>query len=364
MGMNRSEEDLDHHEVVWGDEGQDNEDFIKGLHVFVAYIAPFFYIQGIIGNIFVLFVFLKSRSYRTREVVDYLIPLSIVDLIFLIFFALLTWLHLDVPNAIFSEGEKSYTDIFSTSARCKGISYVGLCGAFWASWTIVLFTWERMVLVWREKVVMSRKLRYILLGVIFMVGLLSMICVLVAYDIDDDGHSVECWYALDREEGGLLSYLGPFLIHCAVYTLPMILVWIGNAIIACKLCRGDKSTDEEYLNRRKKERKVAYQLVAISALFLFFTTPYSILDCWGHVLLYKIDILGEHEYALKFTSTVFALHDFLLRFVFLNNCFNYLIYIISLDWFRAEVRAMFGCKKQQEKYNMTVEPSKTEVTQF
>ncbi|XP_074659546.1 apelin receptor-like [Tubulanus polymorphus] len=311
----------------------------------VAYVAPIFYIQGIVGNVFALVIFFKSKTVRRREIVDFLIPLALADLTFLIFGALINWLQRDMPHAVGGiEGIK--TNILATPGACKVLSYIGWVGIAAGNWIVVLLTWERAVVMSAKHALLwlSRAKRLVALAAAVILSALLLIPVLVKYDIDDDGIFIECDYMVyGKLTDNLLTYLGPTLINVFVFMVPLAAVWIANTILVVHLCKkrrleGAEEDDIAELTRRDEERKLVIQLIAIPTMFLIFTTPPTIFGIWFDWLQYEIDVNNRSDLAALDTLHIEGLNDFFSRLVYINNCLNWIVYIASLKWFREEAR--------------------------
>ncbi|XP_074644538.1 uncharacterized protein LOC141901287 [Tubulanus polymorphus] len=319
------------------------------LMVFVGYIAPVCYIQGIVGNTGSLYIFIRSRKLRHKDVLDYLLPLCVADLILLVFGAMVTWLHLDMPNAI-GGADNIRTNILSTPASCKILSYLGWVGGFSASWIIALFTLERVVSVSISHTIMwlTRRKRLIAIALVALLGILILIPVLVTYDIDDDGYFIECVYTY-KESQGTISFLGPFLLFFVIYLLPVFFVCIGNGIITWALMakrKRDDPTDPVDLERQDREMKVIKQLLVISMLYLVCVIPAAALD----LIMFQFDMQKSDP-----DNDLLHAYDFVNRLIYMNNSFNYVAYILTLDWFRREVKSICCPTRVNVDYNEMTE---------
>ncbi|XP_074649081.1 uncharacterized protein LOC141904395 [Tubulanus polymorphus] len=238
------------------------------------------------------------------------------------------------------------TNILSTPASCKIITYISYTSAFIASWIVVIFTAERFLRLKLDYCSLTRKCRLVTLSIFSVLGGILMVPVLTSFNIDDDGIFIECLYFPSNE--GLFSYFGPFFLYCVVYTVPVSLVWLGNGAILVAMYRNrnlnvtmlESDEGQNGCDRILKNRKIFIQLIVVSTMFLVFTTPAVILSIWQCTIDYEINVNKKYGLRRLFGDYAVATGDFLYRFVFLNNCFNYVVYILTVDWFRSDARAI------------------------
>ena len=128
--------------------------------------------------------------------------------------------------------------------------------------------------------------------------------------------------------------------------IPCFSILILNILIGLGINRSVnqvKVTSEEQGKRRKREMRCIANLLAVSTVFFIFTTPQTILWLYNNIIkgIPSLRALYSWEY-LQMLYLVARFSDSLTLG---NYCLNFIIYGVSLNYYRDTIKRWFTCKK-------------------
>ncbi|KAK2524256.1 Trhr [Columba livia] len=305
---------------------------------------------GIVGNIMVVLVVLRTKHMRTPTNC-YLVSLAVADLMVLVAAGL--------PNIT----ESLYRSWVYGYVGCLCITYLQYLGINASSFSITAFTIERYIAICHPikaqfLCTFSRAKKII----IFVWAFTSIYCMLWFFLLDlntvvyKDTTVVSCGYKVSR------SYYSPiYMMDFGIfYVVPMVLATVLYGLIArilflnpiasdpkenSKTSRNDvahqskpvnsKMTNRSFNSTIASRRQVTKMLAVVVVLFAFLWMPYRTLVVVN-----------------SFLSTPFQENWFLLFCricIYLNSAINPVIYNLMSQKFRAAFRKLCNCQQKEDK---------------
>ncbi|NXA45489.1 TRFR protein, partial [Nothocercus julius] len=305
---------------------------------------------GIVGNIMVVLVVLRTKHMRTPTNC-YLVSLAVADLMVLVAAGL--------PNIT----ESLYGSWVYGYVGCLCITYLQYLGINASSFSITAFTIERYIAICHPikaqfLCTFSRAKKII----IFVWAFTSIYCMLWFFLLDlntvvyKDTTVVSCGYRVSR------SYYSPiYMMDFGIfYVVPMVLATVLYGLIArilflnpmpldpkekSKTCRSDLAHQNKPMNSKMtnrifnstvaSRRQVTKMLAVVVILFAFLWMPYRTLVVVN-----------------SFLSSPFQENWFLLFCricIYLNSAINPVIYNLMSQKFRAAFRKLCNCQQKRDK---------------
>ncbi|XP_074647567.1 somatostatin receptor type 1-like [Tubulanus polymorphus] len=309
-------------------------DFISFTNIYRAYIFPVIVFSGIAGNCISLVVFPRLKRHD-KSTAHYLSFLAASDLLNILSNGLIdSWLY----NALRDIGAANVNVLGSSSVVCKLLRYIWYVTTFTSTWNLTLFNVEKCIAIRypmkRSRIVTSKR-RKRALFVVLAVGCLIRAPFLHSYDIVlNKNGELECSLLFKRltSYGTLLMILFEWLTS---FIIPWLAITVSSIFIMAAIFKWRKERLIAYTggSGTKQSYKFVLNLTSVSAIFLITVSPAIAL--WGMFWLqhfFKVTFGIESKYdVLKLALISTNVQD-------LNFCLNFFIYVICLDFYRAEVR--------------------------
>jgi hypothetical protein len=293
------------------------------LVFFEGYVMISIFIIGAFGNILSLVVFLRSK--RNDASCLYLSALAVSDTCCIVFIALVMWLRQGLPNI--TDG-KAYINFYQISnLSCKLMTYVYVVFETVSAWIIVTYSVERAVIVWfplKRTLITTRRRRIVLTFVIlscFCVALYSAIL----SDIFTVNNATICYYP----QAGVVRFVLLLSDNFLFYFLPCTMIIVANIAIVTGIVRSRRFQNVSSSNTKDiYEKKTLANLLVVSTFYIIFMTPNTVM------IVYYFSLSGagsDHMQLILFVAM------FAQQFCNFNYCINFIIYGISLPFYRSEV---------------------------
>jgi hypothetical protein len=301
---------------------------------------------GLFGNTLSVIVFYKCKR-KDAGTIQYLSALAVVDSFNLIFTALRDWL--DYGIYIISQGDISVDIFMYSSAACKAGRFSGYGFQALSAWILVAFSLERCFAILaplKRAANMSRGLRFrILIGLVIA----AVICTLpTAVTVDVFYEKVDrktCYFdpALVTQYGTVVMTFVSLLIRNAI---PCLFIMIANVILASGIMKSIRKHRRITRNESAftvneigiREMKCLSNLLAITVLYVITMGPQVIVWVYFNGMnLYYFDEGYIPGVNLKLLFQIGKLTTLLTP---VNYSFNFLIYNISLDFYRQKVQEL------------------------
>lgn len=248
-------------------------------YIYRIYIVGFIMICSLCGNLMSIIVFIAGRKNKNVKTSSrYLLPLAIFD------FAnsmelLVYWL---------SNGALYLFDYATSPVACFFHFYFGSLFMYLSGFTIVVFSFERLIAVWfpiKIKKILTTRTRYIIRGTILLVGCLSFLISLnhatlgTMPDETFDREFVECIRSFDITT--FLGIISLFIVYVLPGVLPCLLVVIANIFIYIGIKRGVKNRDKLTLKTSNSELRTTVTLFLISIIYVVTILPFYVIWFWA-----------------------------------------------------------------------------------
>ena len=316
------------------------------VYFFRAYITPILLIIGIPSNLFVLTIFIRLQKRQPCRFNIYVMYLAIAHIFQCIGESLLD--HFIGRGLWFASGctINFKLDIQSLFV-CKFVSYLPTATELLAAVTLVSFTIDRTVTIYRP--IHSRgdiHLMYARLGLLlcFVIAFVSFIPAAIYYTLEHEPNGqVKCALADPTSPGP--RYVILMSVICS-YTAPTITILILNILICYKLkylirSSGLKSATSY---KHKLERRRILGHLGVCSLFLCLSIPLVI--CMA-IRQYS-DAKNYSVTAKDFHKEVVQLTKFFSSFTSIQYSLDIIIYFVFLPNARSEaLRLLCGCKSLQ-----------------
>lgn len=312
------------------------------VYFFRAYITPTLLIIGLPANLLVFVVFVRLQKRQPCRFNIYVIYLAISHMFQCIGESLLD--HFIGRGLWFASGctINFKLDIQSLFA-CKFVSYLPTATELLAAVTLVAFTIDRTVTIYRP--IHARgdiHLNYARLGLLlcFVLAFVAFIPAAVFYTLDDSDGKMRCALADPTSPGP--RYVILMSVICS-YTAPTITILLLNILICYKLkslitSTGIKSTTSY---KQKLERRRILGHLGVCSFFLCLSIPLVI--CMA--LRQYSDAKNYHVTDPEFHKEIVQLTKFFSSFTAIQYSTDIIIYFVFLPNARSEaVRILCGCK--------------------
>ena len=232
-----------------------------------------------------------------------------------------------------------------------------LCGLQWFvvhyfrqynAWILMFMTCERMIAVFKPLKSKQYLRRRNIMAVLVTSGVLLFLCN-IHFWITEKVQGVEpytyCYYTPEYQHFG--NYTWSWIDFALMPLIPFVIILILNICFIAKM-------GQVYYYRRVSMNVVTDSaafanmtliLLAVSAWFFLTTCPKSV---------FLIAEGVEGIYITSRTPEEQAWFDLALAVViiisYLNNAFNFVLYIVTSSKFRKELSLIFSCKSEEDKY--------------
>jgi hypothetical protein len=315
------------------------------ISFFQAYITMTLVCVGIFGNVLSMVIFTINKK-RDMVSAQYLRVLAVSDSGMLILVGLRNFIAKGVSYAF--GNDVGFDVLVEFTAACKIFRYLEQVCMFLSAFLIVLFSVERVFAVWmplRMVSMFTTRRRYTSIATLIIMTALMKSHVLVYFDTYATNSYSNCWYALEMPEilkVGLVMYdLVPNQV------MPCFLIFVLNIVICAGIKRSSgqvKVEDDEQLRRRRRDTRCIVNLLVVSTVFFIFTTPQSILWFYTDIATF---ILAKHDPGIteQHLGTMYEISRFSDSLGMFNYCLNFIIYGVSLNYYRESVIDIFCCRK-------------------
>lgn len=291
---------------------------------------------GTIGNILSIVVLLRKRLRKSTTSL-YLTVLAFSDLT-----VLYTGLSRHWIKQVYNFDVRHFSE-----KSCKINVFVNYLALYFSSWLLVAVTMER-VLVVRFPNSKFKSNKKIATGVICLLfAIFAALNTHILYGRTDvivfEGNTTNvkrCYYK-DEEYRLFYKQVFPWIDLMLFSGIPFCLLFTGNLLIAMKLI-STKRKLEKWKNTQapfssvKRTYNTFKILFTLNTVFLVCTTPISI-SIIGDFYWQK-DASMKTVAVLKLVWTIFDM------MMYCNNTFNFLLYCISGDMFRQELKSLLSRK--------------------
>jgi hypothetical protein len=307
------------------------------IDFFGVYITMVVLLSGIFGNILSIIVFVRLR-HRNAVTATYLAPIAVYDLIN-ICVGVSSWLVHAAPA--FSDGSVKVPEGIN-DLHCKLRNVVALASGCMSTWTLIVFCIERCIAIWVPLrvgvLVTTRRRRVVLILVCVFSVVVAMACI-PPFRLAEDGIACAPDPQSFTELGFLIAaYIGIYL------AVPIIVLCMLNGLLVCGLFYQKKSIGSKtgQVDKSKvNEFKIVRNLLLVSCLFILTVSPF----CVFATIQTVFNTTGWGSVSKEFNIMINDMADFTFVFHYTNFSANYIIYALSLDFYRAECRSLFcGCR--------------------
>ena len=320
------------------------------LNIFQAYVVLPVVILGIFGNTMSIAIF--SRSFkRDSATSQYCVALAVSDCSMVILVGLKNWLSEGLAHI--SSGQLYFNPLVASNTVCKILRYLEQTCMFLSSWFIVCFSAERCFAVWnpfkRLSFLTSRRR---ITAILTLIGTACVFKTYVAvfFTVFDQAGQPSCWYPphMSPSDKMLLLMIDIF----SNIGIPCILIFAFNIAISYRIVRSTSvmsqtSDSNDLRNRQRREIKTVVNLLCISTFFFVCTMPTVVM--WSYV---------DYVFYVKQESTpLFTAALFTDSLTILNYSLNFIIYGVSLDFYRRELFHMLFCKICKETPKISNSPN-------
>ncbi|KAK3096654.1 hypothetical protein FSP39_009139 [Pinctada imbricata] len=320
-------------------------------------VPPIFIFLGSAGNLLSIVV-LTRKSIRKSTTAIYLVVLAISDLL-----VLYTGLFRQWILALFD------TDVRHVSSfGCKLHMFLVYFSLDFSGWILIAVTFERVVLVWIPHSAKSKCSRRTA-GVI-LITILAFLFLLNGHMFFGNGDlqsttgnettTVKCTY-LDNSYQNFFENTWPWIdltIYCIV---PFLSLFIGNILIVTKFLQSRRklrtqvapaSASEQ--KNQKKTSSMTLMLFCLNTVYLISSVPISI-----YLIGYSDWVEPGDAHGQAVSNLLWSLFNVLM---YANNTFNFLLYCLSGQKFRNEVKLIL-CRHLQRSQtnNSPIEGTKTQM---
>jgi hypothetical protein len=336
--------------ITTGEDTSIYERFYTYIAVFGGYLIIVFIGLGLFGNVLSIIIFIRQRRRDSVSSI-YLGCLAVSDTGNLVsgigFWGhqslyYMSYYRVNMPHA--------WSDL-----SCKLIIYVWFNCQFISAWIIIAFSIERMIAVLLPLKVSNiatprrRKIGLVCLLLISLIIWLDVMPIYKMYSPFPPGHEhrVICHlYELELPMWVVVTFCTQ--IFALVQILPCIIISFLNLIIMIGIMSKDSNLDSTKDSKRsKKEMRCLVNLLSVSTAYVVLMSPFAIL--WAYYM---------YEHLTGWLGRTAAYKDFISEAAYYTNSIaminygiNFIIYTVSLDFYREEVKTMFRCVARNSKDN-------------
>jgi len=304
-------------------------------------VPPLFLLIGIPGNLLTMAVILRQGMTNSFTGAS-LVVLAVVDNIFILAYSLPEWLG--------AVADLDFRDFSNTSCRmAMFFTYISFTVS---PWVLVAITVERVVcLVWpfKAKTIFTPKSSLCVHALLFAGAIAVSVYAFEVFEISERALNVygtACGTFAHLDSSDVTSTVLNHISSGMRFHVPFVLLIIGNSVIFRKLSarinfsaeRGDATTTARY-------RSLSRLVITLNALFFFSMFPlsvYVLIDAQIIDWAFSSSRSDQFCYRLSINRLLFAFCNVM---ALVNHSTNFLLYFVSSDTFRKEIRAFLMCQK-------------------
>ncbi|XP_050401949.1 FMRFamide peptide receptor frpr-18 [Patella vulgata] len=304
--------------------------------------TPIFTVIGIVGNC-LSFIVMKSKTLRNKSYSHYLCALAVFDSLVLI------GREVMVTNELLMYYGKPGVFVNFSATACKIFNFAECVCYLMSSWIIVCMAQERLLVVYmpfkKHAFTTQRGAILIILSLFIVMSYTQVFRLVMVTNNNSQCESIPELYTIYT---ALHVYFYQF---CLIFTLPVIIVFVCNIMVLCKIHHVRKAMQDENsfstrLTRKSNTRhKTTIMLLAISFTYIFTLLPLVFLS---FVLIIAYKVYGAAAASLVIRATPWK--DLLVVVSQINYGINFFIYVLSGKKFRVELRRVFN-KERASTFN-------------
>ena len=330
------------------------------MNGFEAYVNPVFCVIGMISNLISMAVFYKCKAKESSGSVQYLSVMAVCDFWNSFRYGFDGWLEFGLEYI--TNGHVVINLQTSSTVVCKILRFTYDAVTMMSSWTLVFFSAERCLAVcWPLKIAglvtnKGRKISLVILCVIVITLQSKTIIFYDAFTIRGNGH---CYWSPSL--GKIIKLSLSIFEKVLLWLLPCFLITVFNAAIIITILRrrkmlGKMTNKMDAQVMSVAELRCIMNLVGISIVFVVSSLPPTILwTYYNYVDLHNS--LSAQQIVLDWKK-IFRWANFGDSCMIINYAFNFVIYNISLDFYRQTVLGWITCRPRDEKRSSSLD-SKT-----
>jgi hypothetical protein len=311
--------------------------FVKQFGIYFTIIVI---LSGIFGNLLSLAVFWRLRR-QNNVTVFYLFPIAFYDLAILCnaFNGKLDELSWAISNGAFFIPE-SLSD-----GHCKFWAFVHFGCGMMSGWTLIVFCVERCIAI-RAPLKVSTIFTPLRRGVLLVI--------VVLFSTMGGILPIPCYFLVPSESfnGGDACMPVPstnwqfslMLTASTLYSiLPVFVLMILNALLLQGLFKSRESiANEKQGNKETKTgKKILLNVFLVSLVYIISMFPVSTVA----VISFTGDAAGWPRTSKTTIQFIRELFSFTSAFHYTNYSTNYIVYVLSLDFYRLECKKIFCCSR-------------------
>jgi hypothetical protein len=289
---------------------------------------------GAFGNALSVVVFYRAK-HRNDATVHYLGALAVSDTCCIIFVGLVLWMSTGLETV--TDGRVNLNLFLTSTLSCKMSNYAFVTFQSTSAWIIAIFSLERSVVVWfplKRRSITSTKRKVFIVLVCLTLCIICMYTALLSQLIEYQGIS-HCFY-----DSGL-SILGFVILQNSLfYFVPGSIIFTANLLIVIGIVvsRRSRATKLGTTEKDSQDRKSLINLLIVSVMYLVFMTPSTVTWTYYATMVNQIIDPG-HAQVLD------QLGHLCNQWTILNYCFNFIVYSISLPFYKAELNILLNFKE-------------------
>ena len=239
-----------------------------------------------------------------------------------------------------------------SNVTCKLHTFLVYWTSHLASWMLVCITGERFFVVFypfRAKRLSTKRnalLCLLLLALVLLLINVQFLWTVQLHDYPDEFSDHVTWACLEADKYHIFALrILPWIDFSLFSLIPFGVLAVANLSIVGKLLRRNYDRRKR-LNKSTCHTKIGnltFVNFAVSAWFLITTLPISVFLIKQHVWIQN----GEMQTERSRTLTHFA-WAVTANISYLNNSFNFMLYIMTSRRFRTELIALFKKKQNHE----------------
>jgi hypothetical protein len=315
-----------------------NDGLLNDIALFMqGYVMIIIMAVGVFGNGLSIVVFYRSRR-RNDATIHYLSTLAVSDTCCIVFVGVVLWISTGLNTV--TNGKASITLTTYSTLSCKIINYLFVTLQSISAWIIVIFSLERAVVVWfplKRASITGTKRKGFLALVCLSVSLLCLYAAILS-DLQESHGFIHCFFDANL---WLVLFITEIFLY---YFVPGSIIFTANIFIVVGITVSRKflAKSMEGGGKESQDRKSLVNLLIVSAMYLVFMTPSTV--TWTCYSFANELITPGYAVILVQLGTLFQ------QWSMLNYCFNFIIYSISLPFYRAELKLLTGILLPRTRY--------------
>ncbi|CAL8097853.1 unnamed protein product [Calicophoron daubneyi] len=316
-------------------------DYSALVGAFRGYVSPVIAILGILGNIFIIIVFIPE-SPRSRFSV-YAMFLAVANGITLITNTLIDdfmgrGLH-------YATGQKIYYKVDSASEfSCKSVEYISNVMYFINSYILVIFSFDRILTIYRPiKFYSIYHKRYAILScvIVYIAGFIANSPLLFVQTLVKDPASRTNFTCRMLEDHPVAKFTIGFEVVC-IFAIPFFVVLILNSLICVQFAKlkhtRRRLLPADRIRSRLEMSRVTGHLAMSTAFLLLYLPMVCFVLIRLHITLTQVD-----RYTV-YAQRIIDLSKFFSSVKDITYAMNFLLYMVFLKNFRKRFIRIFRCK--------------------